>query len=141
MTNTTPQDLAGRFIAMWNEPDPGTRRKTIEALWAEDGAHILHPPQEIREVAARLGFDSTTLEARGHDAVETRVTRSYAEWVEPGTVTFRAREGSAVRLGNVVKFVWEVVATDGGEVNGGGLDVLVLTEDGRIKEDYMFPGL
>ena len=27
----------------------------IEELWTEEGMHILQPPQEIREVAARPG--------------------------------------------------------------------------------------
>jgi hypothetical protein len=32
------------------------------------------------------------------------------------------------------------VRTDGGEAVSGGLEVLVLDDDGRIKTDYMFPG-
>jgi len=32
------------------------------------------------------------------------------------------------------------VAVGSGEVVGGGLEVLVLDTDGRIRTDYMFPG-
>jgi hypothetical protein len=131
------QELAGRYIALWNEPDAEQRRKAIERVWAEGGVHVLHPPQEIREVAAGLGFDSTTLEARGHDEIELRVTRSYDRFVGPGTFFFRPGS-DAVRLRDVVKFSWETVR--GQEVAGGGLVVLVLDEDGRVSADYMFPG-
>jgi hypothetical protein len=31
--------------------------------------------------------------------------------------------------------------TVGGEVTGGGLEFLILGQDGRIAEDCMFPGL
>ena len=105
----------------------------------DNGAHILQPPVEIREAAAALGFDSTTLEAHGHGALKARVTRSYERFIAPGQYTFRPRN-DAVRLRNVVKFTWETVPTDGGEAVSGGLEVLILDEDGRIKTDYMFPG-
>ena len=139
MTNINPHDLAGRYIALWTEPDAALRRKAIEHLWAEDGAHILEPPVEIREAAAALGFNFTTLEARGYDALEGRVTRSYERFVASGQFTFRPRD-DAVRLRNVVKFGWETVSADGGEAVSGGLEVLVLDDDGLIKTDYMFPG-
>ena len=139
MTDINPQDLAGRYIALWNEPDAALRRKAIQVLWAEDGAHILQPPVEIREAAAALGFDSTTLEAHGYGALEARVTRSYDRFVAPGQYTFQPQD-NAVCLHNVVKFNWEMVPTGGGEPVGGGLEVLVLDDNGRIKTDYMFPG-
>ena len=42
------------------------------------------------------------------------------------------------RLGDVVKFTWDMVPADGGEVAGTGLEVLVLEKDDRIKTDYQF---
>lgn len=139
MNDVNPQDLADHYIALWTQPDAELRRKAIRDLWAENGAHILWPPVEIREAAAVLGFDSTTLEAHGYGALEARVTRSYERFIAPGQYTFRPR-GDAVRLRNVVKFTWEMVSTSGGEAVGGGLEVLVLNDDGRIEADYMFPG-
>ncbi|WP_327719937.1 hypothetical protein OG381_34695 [Streptomyces sp. NBC_00490] len=139
MTEIDPQDLARAYIAQWNVPDAAERRAAIERLWAEDGTHILQPPVEIREIAAGLGFDRTTLEAQGYDAIETRVTRSYEEFVEQKGYTFRSR-ADAVRLHGLVKFGWEAVSAETGDVLGGGLEVLVLDDDGRIKADYMFPG-
>ncbi|MEV4248141.1 hypothetical protein AB0J63_32600 [Streptosporangium canum] len=140
MTDIHVQDLAVRYIALWSEPDAELRRRAIQELWAESGAHILQPPQEIREIAAGLGFDSTTLQAHGYDEIDVRVTRSYERFVAPGQFTFQAGDG-AIRLHDVVKFNWEMVPVGGGEAVGGGLEVLVLDENGRIVTDYMFPGI
>jgi hypothetical protein len=137
MTNVDPRELVRRYVAVWHEPDAELRRKAIRELWAEDGAHILQPPQEIRQAAAGLGFPSTTLQACGHDALEVRVTRTYQDFVAPGTYTFQARD-NADRLGNVVKFNWEMVPADGREAAGAGLEILLLDEDGRITTDYQF---
>ena len=136
MTDIKPAELVSRYVAVWNEPDAEIRRKAIQRLWTEDGAHILQPPEEIRKAANTLGFACTALEARGHDALEVRVTRAYEEFVAPGRFTFRARD-NADRLTNVVKFNWEMVSS-GGEVAGVGLEILVLDEDGRVKTDYQF---
>jgi hypothetical protein len=137
MTDIDPQELVRRYVAVWNEPDAELRRKAIHHLWAEDGAHILQPPQEIRRAAAELGFPSTTLQARGHDELEVRVTRAYQEFVAPGEFTFQPRD-NADRLGNIVKFNWEMIPTGGREAAGAGLEILILDEDGRIKTDYQF---
>jgi hypothetical protein len=56
-----------------------------------------------------------------------------------GGVIFRSRP-DAVRLHGVVKFGWEAVSAQTGDVVGGGLEILVLDYNGRIKTDYMFPG-
>ncbi|MEU9090512.1 hypothetical protein [Streptomyces sp. NPDC048428] len=139
MTETDPQDLADRYIAQWLVPDAAERRAAIEQLWAEDGTHFLQPPVEIREIAAGIGFGRTALQARGFDAVEARVARSYEKFVKGGGLTFRSR-ADAVRLHDLVKFSWETVSPGTGEVVGGGLEILVLDEHGRIEADYMFPG-
>lgn len=139
MINVDAQELALRYIAMWNEPDSELRRKAIQGLWAEGGTHILQPPQEMRQAAARLGFDEATLQTEGYDALEVRVTRAYQEFVAPGQFIFRPRD-NAERLRNIVKFSWEMVPTAGGDRVGGGLEVLVLDGDGRIKSDYQFIG-
>lgn len=132
-----PRELVRRYVAAWNEPDAGRRRAAIQGLWAEDGAHILQPPQEIREAAAAVGFPAATLRARGHDALEIRLTTAYEEFVAPGKFTFRARD-NAERLEDVVKFNWEMISADGGEVAAVGLEIFFLGADGRIKTDYQF---
>ena len=135
-TNEAEQ-LADRYLALWNEADPERRRRMIAELWTEDGRHFLQPPQEIRAIAAQPGIGLTAiLEARGYEEIEARVASAYEHWVGSEGLSFRGRD-DAERLGDVVKFHWEAVSPDG-EVTGVGLDVLVLGADGRIERDYTF---
>jgi hypothetical protein len=132
-----PNELADRYVALWNEPEPDRRRQLIAELWTEDGTHILQPPQEVREIAARPGIGLTaSLEARGHAALEARATSAYEAFVAPGAFSFR-RRNNVERVAEVVKFNWEMVSTEG-EVAGVGLEFLVLGPDGRIRRDYQF---
>ena len=92
----------------------------------------------MREIAASPGLGlAATLEARGHAELEARATASYEHWVASEGLTFRGGE-DAERLGEVVKFRWEAVAQDGGDVMAVGLNVLVLAADGRIDRNYTF---
>jgi hypothetical protein len=120
----------------WIEPDTERRRKSITQLWAEDGVHVLEPPQEVRETAATLGM-TPTLKARGDDALEVRVTRSYEQFIAAGEFIFRARDNTA-RPDDVVKFNWRMVRTSGGQVAAVGLEILMLDDDGRIRIDHQF---
>ena len=126
-----------KYLALWNEPDSDRRRRMIAELWTEDGRHILQPPQEIREIAARPGLAiSATLEARGYEEIEARAASAYEHWVGSEGLSFRGRD-DAERLGDVVKSHWEAVAKDG-TVVAVGLNFLVLAADGRIERDYTF---
>ena len=137
ISSRSAAELAEKYLALWNEPDADRRRRVIAELWTEDGTHILQPPQEIREVAARPGLAITAiLEARGYEEIEARAASAYEHWVGSEGLSFRGRD-DAERLGDVVKFHWEAVAKHG-EVVAVGLVVLVLTADGRIKRDYTF---
>ncbi|MEV4455834.1 hypothetical protein [Microbispora sp. NPDC049633] len=137
MADIDVKDLTDRYVAVWNEPDPERRRAAIRELWSPDAVHVLRPPQEMREAAEGLGFDRLVLEARGHDALEPRVTRAYEEFVAPGTFVFRPC-GDAEQLHDVIKFHWEMTARAGGDVAGVGLEILMLGADGRIVGDYQF---
>ena len=130
-------DLVERYVAMWNEEDPAARRAAVAELWVADGAQILQPPQEMLDQAARIGFINPVLEARGHHALEARVTRAHEEFVAPGEFRFRAR-GDAMRVGDVVKFGWEMFALGNGDPVAAGLEFLVLDARGRIRLDYQF---
>jgi hypothetical protein len=133
----TETQLAEKYLALWNEPDAGRRRRMIAELWTQDGRHILQPPEEIRAIAARPGIALTaTLEARGYEEIEARAASVYEHWVGSEGLSFRGRD-DAQRLGDVVTFHWEAVAEDG-QVSGVGLDFLVLAADGRIERDYTF---
>jgi hypothetical protein len=130
-------EISSRYVALWNEPDAGRRRRMIAELWAEDGRHILQPPQEILAIAAQPGIGMTAiLEARGHEEIEARATSAYEHWVGSEGLSFRGRD-DADRLGDVVKLHWEAVAKDG-TVFAVGLSFLVLGATGRIERDYTF---
>jgi hypothetical protein len=137
MADIDIQNLIHRYVAVWNEPDAERRRAAIHELWSADAVHMLQPPKELLQTAEGLGFDRLVLEARGHHALEFRVTRAYEEFVAPGSFVFRSR-GNADRLHDVVKFNWEMVPQDGGEVVGVGLEIFILGPDGRIVSDYQF---
>jgi hypothetical protein len=129
--------LAEKYLAVWNEPDADQRRLMITKLWAEDGRHILQPPQEIRAIAAQPGIGMTAiLVAQGYEEIETHAASVYEHWVGSEGFSFRGRD-DADRLGDVVKLHWEAVAKDG-TVFAVGLSILVLTPDGRIDRDYTF---
>jgi hypothetical protein len=137
ISSRSAAELAEKYVALWNEPDADRRRRMIAGLWTEDGLHILQPPQEIREVAARPGLGmAPILEARGYAEIEARAATAYEHWVGSEELTFRPRD-DAERLDDVVKFHWEAVAKDG-EVFAVGLNFLVLAADGRIERDYTF---
>jgi hypothetical protein len=137
-TMTSPTEIADRYVAMWNEPDPDRRRAVIAELWTEDGVHQLQPPVEMREAAAAPGIGLTArLEARGHAELERRAASAYERFVGSGDYEFRRRD-DAERLADVVKFHWEMVAAGTGDVAAVGLEFLVLASDGRIRIDYQF---
>jgi hypothetical protein len=129
--------LADRYVALWNEADPERRRRMIAELWTEDGAYILQPPQEMREIAARPGIGlAAKLEARGHAELEARASSVHGEFIARGRFELRRRD-DVDRVADVVKFRWEMVSADGA-IAGVGLAILVLATDGRIRLDYQF---
>ena len=137
ISSQSTAELAEKYVALWNEPDADRRRRMIAELWAEDGRHIIQPPQEIRAIAAQPGIAMTAiLQAQGYEQIEARVTSAYEHWVGSEGLTFRGRD-DADRLGDVVKLHWEAVAKDG-SLFGVGLSILVLAADGRIARDYTF---
>jgi hypothetical protein len=133
------EELADRYLALWNEPDADRRRRTIAELWTQDARHVLQPPQEIRAIATQPGIGLTAiLEARGHQEIEARVASAYEHWVGSEGLSFRRRD-DAEQLADVLKFHWEALDKDG-ELFAVGLHVLVLAADGRIERDYTFVG-
>lgn len=130
------EDLANRYVAVWNEADADARAKAVGELWTDGGVHLLEPPEEIVERAREIGV-TATLEARGHAELVRRVTRAYDEFVAPGQYEF-VRHGEAAALGDLVKLRWAMVPAGGGEPLAIGIDLLQLAADGRIRTDYQF---
>jgi hypothetical protein len=114
------QQLADRYVAVWNEPDLQARRRVIAELWAPDGAHYVR-----------------SRECRGYGELETRVAGSHEKNVTIGKNRFRARP-NAQALHDTVTFNWEMLPQASEEVLAVGLEFLMLDRDGRIVADYQF---
>jgi hypothetical protein len=114
------QELADRYVAVWNEVDAARRRQSIADLWTPEGEHY---------VGAR--------EVRGYDALEARIAGSHEKNVRDGGNRFRAAQ-DARALHDVVTFHWEMLHADGEEVAAAGLEFLIVDEKGRIRIDYQF---
>ena len=132
-------DIATRYVALWNEAEPATRRDRIEKLFAVDGMQLLvDPPVEAREAAADLAVSTAPLGVHGYDALDRRVTRAYEMFLAGGEYVFAAA-GPAVELpANTVGVAWTMNRRDDGTPQGGGFDLLALDGDGRIVFDHQF---
>lgn len=114
------QQLADDYAALWNERDAAARRQAIARLWRPDGTHFVR-----------------TLEARGHEALEKRVTGSHDKNVRDGACLFRSVR-NAQHTAGMVTFNWEMIRTGSQEVAAVGLEFLELDPEGRIRADYQF---
>ena len=133
------KQLIDHWIAQWNEPSPGERRRLIRKIWAEDGYQIMvNPPQGIRETAAHYGVPVPSVEIRGHDAIYARVTRAYEMFIAGGEYLF-GQQGELVRhAGAAVAVNWVMRSRADGSVAGSGLEVLTFGPDGRVRTDHQF---
>lgn len=118
MTNTA--ELIDRYVALWNEADPGRRRARIAELWTRDGVHF-----------------TKSLEARGYDAIEARVSGAYEKFVAAEGFVFKPH-GSPDEHHDAVRFSWQMVPQRGGEIAAVGTVFIVTGDDGRIRSDYQF---
>ncbi len=113
-------ELADRYVAVWNETDPAARRAAIAQLWVPEGEHFVR-----------------TLQAKGYEALEQRISGSHGKNVRDGGFRF-ASAGDAQQLHDAVMFHWHMVPAEGGPIAALGLEFLVLAADGRIAVDYQF---
>ena len=117
----TPQEIADRYVALWNETEGIKRRQLIEAFFAPTVEHYVR-----------------TREAIGYDALEQRIIGAHEKNVRDGGHIFRAAP-KAQQLRNVVTFNWEMTrAGDPNEVAAVGLEFLVLDPQGLAVADYQF---
>ena len=114
-------ELADRYVAVWNETDAPRRRDQIVRLWAAQAEHHVR-----------------SLRAVGYAQLETRVTSSHEKNVRDGGYRFR-RTGSVQALHDTVMFHWEMFRPEREHiVEALGLQFLRLAPDGRIACDYQF---
>lgn len=114
------QELADRYVAVWNETDPERRRLQIAALWIPEGRHYVG----VREVT-------------GYAGLEQRITESHNKNVRDGGNHFRGVK-DARTLCDIVVFHWEMLRTAEDRVAAHGFIVLRVDADGRIFVDYQF---
>lgn len=133
------KQLADRYVAQWNEPDAAARSALIRELWAPDAVHVLvDPPQEIREAAAKLAVPAPPLEAHGHDGLNARMSSAYEMFIARGEHIFELAGEPFVLLPDVIGIRWSMRTTSEGASVGGGLDILSLDADGRVRTDHQF---
>ena len=89
------EQLADRYMALWNEPDAERRRRMIAELWTEEGSQILQPPQEMREIAESPGIG---LAATRADTASPRRGRRRPSEQPPALVLSAAKRPPSPRL-------------------------------------------
>jgi hypothetical protein len=122
MTSTIdPGLVAGRYLAVWSEPDPARRRRAIAALWAPGGIEFVEGVQ-----------------FRGHEALEARIAEAYQAFVGSGKYAVTSA-GDAAAHHDIVTLTIQLTEAGGdraGPVAWAARVFLVLGADGRIREDY-----
>jgi hypothetical protein len=117
---TDLNELAHRYVAVWNEPDHLKRRNDIETLWAQDGMHF-----------------TPTREVAGYDALEARVEEAHNKFVRDQGFVFRVA-GEPLGHHGVVKFYWVMVDPQSEAVSAAGSDILHMDDSGCIATDHQF---
>ncbi len=113
LTALSPQELIPRYVDAWNDPDPAHRRIALASLYADDG-----------QIVMRTGVFA------GIDAVIEHVTEVFGQFIAPGR--YRFATGGAAAHHDCVLFHWELRDAASGELADGGMNLFLLSPDGRI---------
>ena len=111
-------EIADRYLAVWREPDPDSRRAAVAALWAPDGVE----------------FVDGGIQFRGHDGLDARVRGAYEQFVASGEYALTS-PGDVTRHDDIVTFTVQLTMPDG-EVAWAARVFLLIRPDGLISEDY-----
>ena len=117
---TTTDELAARYVAVWNEPDAAVRDAAVAALWTADARAY-----------------TSANEYLGIDAITGRVTAAYDKFVAGQGYVFRPL-GAAESHHDGVRIRWEMAPAAAADAVSGGVQFLMLDADGRIRFDYQF---
>lgn len=115
-----PNELAARYVDLWNETDPALRRAGIEQLYAPDIVYTFYRRDPIV----------------GRAAIEAQMAYAH-ELYDPLGYVFRGSH-NATGHHNLIRLNWVMVSAADGEMEMSGQDVLVLDERGLIRADYQF---
>ncbi len=111
------KDLVTRYVAVWNEPDPGRRREAVASLWAEDAV------ERVEET-----------EWHGVSELEDRVAGAHQSLVADAGYTVIAEDPMAHH--DAVTFTVHLVKND--EIAWSARVFLIVGDDDLIRYDYHF---
>ena len=120
MTETTEvaaHTITDRYLAVWREPDPQSRRAAIAGLWEPDGAEYVEGTQ-----------------FRGHEELDARIAHAYEEFVASGKYNV-AMADDVTRHDDIITFTVQL-STQAGQVAWAARVFLLLGDGGCIREDY-----
>lgn len=106
----SPEATADRYVATWNETDPGRRRAGIAAAWAEAGT-----------------YRDPLMASDGHAGVDAMLAGVQARF--PGFVLKRTSRVDAHN--GALRFTWSLGPASGPSVVEG-VDFCTLAPDGRL---------
>ena len=108
-------ELAGRYIATWNETDPSARRAMVEETFSSSGRYV-----------------DPLADVTGHDQIDAFIAAAQAQF---SGLTFRLA-GNVDAHHDQARFTWELGpygdGDDGAEAVVVGFDVAQRDADGRL---------
>ena len=110
------QEIVEKYLASWNETDPGRRRALIDHVWAADGS-----------------YTDPLADLRGRAEIDAAVASVQQQF--PGLEFTLA--GPVDAHHNQARFTWNLGPADGEPVVVG-FDVAVLDGDGQIRSVHGF---
>jgi hypothetical protein len=111
-------ELADRYLTMWNEPNPVIRNQQVTELWAHDG--VLIADESVTE---------------GHAAIEARATGMRNAHAVKGSRFVSAN--STQEHHGLIKLSWKVTGPHDANATAW-TDLIILDESRRIQFDYQF---
>lgn len=114
------QEFATDYVQMWRTTDVAERETLATKLFAEDAVHHAAP--------ANVTFD-------GRDEIIANVTSINEKAIQGAGLTFIG--GVSVPNGNGILIEWSAEAPNGQTVQSGR-DILILNDEGKASNLYMF---
>ena len=109
--------ITDRYLAVWSEPDPQSRRAAIASLWEPDGVEYVEGTQ-----------------FRGHEELDARIAHAYEEFVASGKYNVTMAD-DVTRHDDIITFAVQL-STQAGQVAWAARVFLLLGDGGYIREDY-----
>lgn len=114
------QQLADKYVAIWNESDAERRRQQTAAFWVPEGQHYV----DVRK-------------ALGYAELDHRIAGSHNKNVRDGGYRFRATR-DARTLHDIAVFHWEMLPAAEERAAARGFEVFRVDAEARNLVDYQF---